>query len=137
AEALAEQARAAQPDGPNALFAYHDLLEVLRWDQGRLHELRPVWQEQMAKSPWFLWARLWTSMIDADLGGDAAARRSVRFVADELASRPRDGLWPPAVAVAALAAARLQEPVAADRPYEALGPYRAPGIVGALPPPAG
>jgi hypothetical protein len=74
-------------------------------------------------------------MIDADLGGDAAARRSVRFVADELASRPRDGLWPPAVAVAALAAARLQEPAAADRLYQALVPYRAQVIVGAMPHP--
>ena len=135
AETLAEQARAAQPDGPNALFAYHDLLEVLRWDQGRLHELRPVWQEQLAQSPWFLWARLWTSMVDADLGGDTAARRSVPFVADELASRPRDGLWPPAVAVAALAVARLQEPAAADRLYQALVPYRAQVIVGAMPHP--
>src|SRR5215218_7695994 len=135
AETLAEQARAAQTDGPNALFAYHDLLEVLRWDQGRLHELRPVWQEQLAQSPWFLWARLWTSMVDADLGGDTAARRSVPFVADELASRPRDGLWPPAVAVAALAVARLQEPAAADRLYQALVPYRAQVIVGAMPHP--
>jgi tetratricopeptide (TPR) repeat protein len=135
AEALAEQARAAEPDGPNALFAYHDLLEVLRWDQGRLRELRPVWQEQMAKSPWFLWARLWTAMTDADLGGDATARRSIGYVADELARRPRDGLWPPAVAVAALAAARLQEPVAADRLYQALAPYRTQVIVVAMPHP--
>jgi hypothetical protein len=74
-------------------------------------------------------------MIDADLGSDAAARRSVRFVADELARRPRDGLWPPAVAVAALAAARLQEPVAADRLYQALVPYRTQVIVGAMPHP--
>jgi tetratricopeptide (TPR) repeat protein len=135
AEALAEQARAAAPDGPNTLFAYHDLLEVLRWDQGRLRELRPVWQEQMAKSPWFLWARLWTAMTDADLGSDATARRSIGHVAAELARRPRDGLWPPAVAVAALAAARLQEPAAADRLYHALAPYRDQVIVAAMPHP--
>jgi tetratricopeptide (TPR) repeat protein len=135
AEALAGQARAAEPDGPNSLFAYHDLLEVLRWDQGRLRELRPVWQEQMAKSPWFLWARLWTAMTDADLGSDATARRSIGYVADQLAMRPRDGLWPPAVAVAALAVARLREPVAADRLYQALTPYRDQVIVGAMPHP--
>jgi hypothetical protein len=135
AEALAEQARAAEPDGPNTLFAYHDQLEVLRWDQGRLHELRPAWQEQMARSPWFLWARLWTAMTDADLGGDAAARRTIGDVAAELAGRPRDGLWPPAVAVAALTAARLQEPVAADRLYQALVPHRTQVIVAAMPHP--
>ena len=125
AEALAEQARAAEPDGPNALFAYHDLLEVLRWDQGRLRELRPVWQEQMAKSPWFLWARLWTAMTDADLGSDATARRSIGYVADELAGRPRDGLWPPAVAVAALAAGGSRSrlpPTASTRPWRRTGP---------------
>jgi tetratricopeptide (TPR) repeat protein len=135
AETLAEQARSLQPDGPNALFAYNDLLEVLRWDQGRLPELRQTLQEQVAQFPWFVWPRLWISMTDADLGEEDTARRSLQFLTDELLARPRDGLWPPALAVAALVAARLHDPAAAERLYQALLPYRTQVIVGAMPHP--
>ena len=135
ADTLAEQARSLQPDGPNVSFAYHDLIEALRRDQGRLQELRPVWQEQMAKFPWFLWPRLWLSLTDVDLGDEVTARRSLQSVVTELLRRPRDGLWLPPVAVAALVAARLHEPAAADRLYRALLPYRTQIIVAAMPHP--
>jgi hypothetical protein len=135
AETLAEQARSLQPEGPNALFAYNDLIEVLRWDQGRLQELFPVWQEQLAQSPRFLWPRLWLSLTDVDLGNELTARRSLQPLAAQLTRRPRDGLWLPAVAVAALVATRLQEPGAAGRLYQALVPYRNQVIVGAMPHP--
>jgi tetratricopeptide (TPR) repeat protein len=135
AETLAEQARSLQPEGPNALFAYNDLIEVLRWDQGRLQELFPAWQEQLAQSPRFLWPRLWLSLTDVDLGNELTARRSLQPLAAQLTRRPRDGLWLPAVAVAALVATRLQEPGAAGRLYQALVPYRNQVIVGAMPHP--
>src|SRR5829696_4442377 len=135
ADTLAEQARSLQPDGPNVSFAYHDLIEALRRDQGRLQELRPVWQEQMAKFPWFLWPRLWLSLTDVDLGDEVTARRSLQSVVTELLRRPRDGLWLPPVAVAALVAARLHEPAAPDRLYRALLPYRTQIIVAAMPHP--
>jgi hypothetical protein len=74
-------------------------------------------------------------MTDADLGDEDIARRSLQFLADELLARPRDGLWLPAVAIAALVAARLPEPAAVGRLYHALLPYRTQIIVGAMPHP--
>ena len=135
AERLAEQARSLQPDGPNTCFAHYDLLEVLRWDQDRLGELRPAWQEQMAQTPWFVWPRLWLSLTDADLGDEVTARRSLQSVVTELTKRPRDGRWLPVVAVAALAAVRRQELDAGDRLYQALLPYRAQVIAATMPHP--
>ena len=135
AERLAELARSLQPDGPNTCFAYHDLLEVLRWDQDRLGELRPAWQEQMAQTPRFVWPRLWLSLTDADLGDEVTARRSLQSVVAELTKHPRDGRWLPVVAVAALAAARRQELGAGDRLYQALLPYRAQVIAATMPHP--
>jgi AAA ATPase domain len=135
AETLAEQARSVLPDGPNSAFAYDDLIEVLHWDQGRLQELRPAWQEQVARTPWSLWPRLWLAMTDADLGDEATARGSLEHVADELLRRPHDGLWLPAMALAALVAARLHEPVAAGHLYTAMVPYRTQVIVVAMPHP--
>jgi AAA ATPase domain len=135
AEELAEEALSRQPDGPNAVFAYNDLFEVLRWFQGRPHELPQARREEVAQLPRFTYARVWVSLADADRGDEAAARRMLRYLADELPRRPRDGLWLPAVAVAALVAARLQEPVAAARLYQTLLPYRAQVIVGVMPHP--
>jgi tetratricopeptide (TPR) repeat protein len=135
AEALAEQARSSQPDGPNTAFAYNDLIEALRWAQGRLQELRPAWQEQLVSMPWSAWPRLWLALTDTDHGDEAAARGSLQHVASGLLGRPRDGLWPPAMAVAALVAARLREPAAAGRLYEALLPYRNQVVVVTMPHP--
>jgi tetratricopeptide (TPR) repeat protein len=135
AETLAEQARSVDPDGANAFFAYNDLLEVLRWQQGRLQELRRFWQEQAAQFPRFGYSGVWVAMTDADVGEEDTARRSLQSLADELATRPRDGLWLPAVAVAALVAARLHEPVAANRLCQALLPFRAQIIAGMMPHP--
>jgi tetratricopeptide (TPR) repeat protein len=135
AETLAGEAHSLHPDGPSTTFAHHDLIEVLRWDQGRLQELRPAWREQMARTPWFTWPRLWMSLADLDLGDGATARRTLEFATDTLLARPRDGRWLPAMAVAALVAARLNEPAAAERLYAALLPYRTQVVVAALPPP--
>jgi hypothetical protein len=74
------------------------------------------------------------SLSDVDLGNSATARRALEFATATLFARPRDGRWLPAMAVAALVAARLQEPAAAARLYQAL-PYRAQVIVAALPAP--
>ena len=134
AETLAEQARSLDPDGVNGFFAYNDLLELLRWHQGRLPELRRFWREQEAQLPRPGYSGVWVVMTDADIDEDGA-RRSLRELADELPGRPRDGLWLPAVAVAALVAARLHEPAAAERLYQALLPYRAQVIAGTMPHP--
>jgi tetratricopeptide (TPR) repeat protein len=89
----------------------------------------------VARFPRFVYARVSVSLTDADLGDAATARQLLRLLADELPERPRDGLWLPAVAVAALAAARLREPVAAARLYQALAPYRDQVVVGTMPHP--
>jgi tetratricopeptide (TPR) repeat protein len=135
AETLAEQARSLQPDGPNAFFAYNDLIEMLRWFQGRPHELRQAWRDQVAQFPRFVYARVWVSLTDTEPGEAATTRRLLQFLADELPKRPRDGLWPPAVAVAAVVAARLHNSAAADHLYRALLPYRTYVIVGIMPHP--
>ena len=107
---------------------------MLRWHQGRLPELRRFWREQEAQLPRPGYSGVWVVMTDADIDEDGA-RRSLRELADELPGRPRDGLWLPAVAVAALVAARLHEPAAAERLYQALLPYRAQVIAGTMPHP--
>jgi hypothetical protein len=126
AETLAEQARSLQPDGPNAFFAYNDQLEMLRWVQGRPHELRQAWRDQVAQFPRFVYARVWVSLADTEPGEAATTRSLLQFLADELPNRPRDGLWPP----------RLHDSVAADRLYQALLPYRTQVIVGMMPTPS-
>ena len=113
AERLANEALSLQPGRPNVLFTYIDQLALLRWEQGRLGELRDQWQGVVDQFPRAEFARAWLSLADAELGHSDDARRELRSLAEQLPQLPRDGTWLPAVALASLLAAHLNEPQAA------------------------
>jgi tetratricopeptide (TPR) repeat protein len=113
AERLADEALSLQPGRPNVLFTHIDQLALLRWEQGRLGELRDDWQAVVDQFPRAAFARAWLALADAELGHSDDARRELRSLAEQLPQLPRDGTWLPAVALASLLAAHLNEPQAA------------------------
>jgi predicted ATPase len=123
AERLADEALSLQPGRPNVLFAHIDQVALLRWEQGRLGELRGEWQGVVDQYPRAAFARAWLSLADAELGHSDDAHRGLRSLAEQLPRLPRDGTWLGAVALASVLSARLDEPEAAGRLYPLLHPY--------------
>jgi tetratricopeptide (TPR) repeat protein len=123
AEKLADEALSMQPERPNARFAHLDQLVVIRWEQGRLRELREVWREFVEQSPGVGFARGWLSLADAEQGRGDDAQRGLRSLIDDIPRLPRDGLWLPALALASLLAARLEAADGAASLYPLLLPY--------------
>jgi hypothetical protein len=123
AERLANEASSLQPGRPNVMFTHIDQLALLRWERGRLGELRDQWRRVVDQFPRAAFARAWLSLADAELGRTDDARSGLRGLAKLIAQRPRDGIWLPAVALASLLSARLNEPEAADSLYSTLFPY--------------
>jgi tetratricopeptide (TPR) repeat protein len=123
AERLANEALSLQPGRPNVMFTHIDQLALLRWEQGRLGELRDDWQAVADQFPLAAFAGAWLSLADAELGHREDARRGLWSLTEQLPRRPRDGTWLPAVALASLLAAHLNEPGAAGSLYPLLLPY--------------
>jgi tetratricopeptide (TPR) repeat protein len=123
AERLAEEAMSVQPVRPNVMFTHLVQVALLRWEQGRLQELRDVLQSVVDRFPRAAFARAWLALADAALGRDDDARRGLRWLAEQLPQRPRNGIWLPAVALASVLSAHLNEPEAAAGLYPLLAPY--------------
>jgi tetratricopeptide (TPR) repeat protein len=123
AERLAEKAWSLHLGRPNVMFAHIDQVALLRWEQGRLGELRDEWQRVVDRFPRAMFARAWLALADAELGDSDGAHRGLRSLAEQLPQRPRDGIWLPAVALASVLSVNLNEPGAADSLYQVLGPY--------------
>jgi tetratricopeptide (TPR) repeat protein len=123
AERLANEALSLQPGRPNVQFTHLDQMALLRWEQGRLGEQRDEWQGVVDRFPRAAFARAWLSLADAELGRSDDARSGLRALAEQIPRRPRDGIWLPAVALASLLSARLNEPEAAGTLYSMLLPY--------------
>jgi AAA ATPase domain len=123
AERLADEALSLQPRRPNVMFSHLVQVALLRWEQGRLGELRGVLQAVVDQFPRAAFARAWLSLADAELGDDDDARRGLRSLTEQLPQQPRNGIWLPAVALAAVLSTRLNEPEAAGSLYPLLGPY--------------
>jgi AAA ATPase domain len=123
AETLAEEASSLQPGRPNVMFTHIDQLAMLRWEQGRLGELCDQWRKVVDRFPKAAFARAWLSLAEAERGDSDDARRGLRSLAEQIPQRPRDGIWLPAVALASLLSARLNEPDAAGSLYPLLRPY--------------
>jgi tetratricopeptide (TPR) repeat protein len=124
AEQLADEALGMDPTRPNVRFSYLDLMTPIRWEQGRLGELREPWRQAVEEFPLFGYARGWLCLADAETGHVDAAEGGLRSLVEQLLELPRNGLWLPAVAVASLAAFRLDAPHAAASIYPLLQPYR-------------
>jgi hypothetical protein len=73
--------------------------------------------------PGAAFATAWLSLADAELGDSDGARRGLQSLAEQLPHRPRNGIWLPAVALASVLSARLNEPDAAGGLYPVLLPY--------------
>jgi AAA ATPase domain len=123
AERLAEEASSLHPGRPNVMFTHIDQVALLRWEQGRLGELRAEWQRVADQFPRAMFARAWLSLAEAEAGDNDGARRGLRSLAEQLPQRPRNGIWLPAVALAAVLSANLNEPEAAGSLYPLLLPY--------------
>jgi tetratricopeptide (TPR) repeat protein len=105
------------------MFTHLVQVALLRWEQGRLAELRDELQGVVDQFPRAAFARAWLSLADAELGDSDGARRGLRSLAEQLPQRPRNGIWLPAVALASVLSAHLDEPEAAGSLYPVLGPY--------------
>jgi predicted ATPase len=123
AERLADQAMSLQPRRPNVMFTHLVQIALLRWEQGRLKELRSQLQGVVERFPRAAFAQAWLSLADAEAGDLDDARDGLRSLAEQLPKRPRDGIWLPAVALASVLTVRLNEPEAAAGLYLLLTPY--------------
>jgi tetratricopeptide (TPR) repeat protein len=123
AERLANEALSLGPGRPNIMFTYIDQMALLRWEQGRLGELRDQWQAVVDQFPRAEFARAWLALADAELGHRDDAHRGLWSLNEQLPQLPRDGTWLGAVALAVLLAAHLHEPEAAGRLDPLLAPY--------------
>ena len=92
----------------------YDVVTVrgLRWEQGRLGELRDDWQKVVDPFPWVEFARVRLSLADAEPAASHDARRGLRALAELLLQQPQDGIWLPAMALAAVMSASVDEPEA-------------------------
>jgi tetratricopeptide (TPR) repeat protein len=123
AERLADEALSLQPGRPNVQFTHLDQMALLRWERGRLGELRDQWQGVVDRFPRAAFARAWLSLADAEIGRSDDARSGLRALVEQIPQRPRNGIWLPAVALGALLSARLNEPETASALYSILLPY--------------
>jgi tetratricopeptide (TPR) repeat protein len=135
-EALAEDALTRLRGRPNGSHAHINQLSALRWEQGRLGELQGIWQGLVEQFPHVGFARGWLCLADAELGREETARQGLQSLVDDIPDLPRNGIWLPAVALASLAAAHLEEPDAAASLYPLLLPYAGRAIVIPMPHPA-
>jgi tetratricopeptide (TPR) repeat protein len=135
AEEFSEGALSLLPGRPGASQAHFNQATLIRWEQGRLGELREAWQGLVEQFPQAAFGRGWLSLADAELGNEEDARRALRSLVEELSELPRNGLWLPALATVSLAAAHLHEPDAAASVYPLLLPYARRTIVIPMPHP--
>ena len=135
AERLADQALSLQLERPNVQFAHLDQVSLVRLEQGRLGELQQTWWELAERFPDKAFNRAWHGLAEAEVGDEDEARRALRSLIERLPAWPRDGLWLPALALAALLAARLDDPDAAERLYPVLLAHAADNIAVFMPHP--
>ena len=135
AEKLADEALSLLPGRPNAPLANLNQLTPIRWEQGRIGELRGAWEELTERFPQAAFGGGWISLANADGGREDDARRDLLSLVDDISEMSRDGLWLSSIATAALAASRLDERDAAARLYPLLLPYAERTIVIPMPHP--
>jgi predicted ATPase len=123
ADRLAREALSLQAGRPNVMFTHLVQVALLRWEQGRLAELRDELQKVVEQFPGAAFARAWLSLAEAELDHIDKAHTGLRALAEQLPQQPRDGIWMPAVALTSVLAVRLKELEAAAGLYSLLAPY--------------
>lgn len=134
-EELAEQARSCLPGRPNAGHAHLNHITMLRWEQGRLPELREPWQQVVERYPQLAFARAWLCLLAVEEGRDEAAAHGLRELVAVLPELTRDGIWLPAVALSARTATQLGDRETAITLYRLLSPYADRALVLPMPHP--
>jgi DNA-binding SARP family transcriptional activator len=128
AEAHASEAVALQPV-PEFLEGFAVQLFALRFEQGRLEEVREAvedWAEKDARAAW----TIGVAVLHAMLGELDAARRTLAPLATtKFDSVPRDDLYFLSLAVAAWTVVLLEDRKAAEVLYELLSPHASRVIV--------
>ena len=97
AEQRAEEALALLPARLDAIYTHLNQVTQVRWDQGRLGELRAVWQEIVDRFPQAAFARGWLCLSEVELDRREDAHRWLRSLVDALPELPRNGIWPSAL----------------------------------------
>jgi predicted ATPase len=123
AERLANEAVSLEPGRPNVMFTHLVQVALLRWEQGRLEELREELHMVVDQFPRAAFVRAWLSLAEVEVNHLEEARHGLRSLVEELPQQPRDGIWMPAVALASVLSVRLNEPEAAAVLYPLLAPY--------------
>lgn len=119
-----------QAEGQNLLAAFGGQLLIIRWQQGRIAELRPLIETSRRNQPEVaLWAAV-LAFIESESGDHAAARALFEELARdrfEAASREDSGLV--VLVLSALVCGALGDGLRADQLYERLRPYDGRNIV--------
>jgi tetratricopeptide (TPR) repeat protein len=134
-ERFADRALSLQAARTTTQVTHLHSTALIRWEQGRLRETREAWRRLVDTFPHVPLAHAWLSLALAEDDRHEEARAGLRSVVGGISRGPRDGLWLPALAVASLVTARLDDTHAADALYPALLPYAERVIVFAAPEP--
>jgi hypothetical protein len=124
AEELTSQVLERTGDDPNFVTAYAALTLWLHFERGRLEEFKPVALAFIGENPDIPGFQAARAVLHAELGEIAQAQEAVdALMADDLASCPRDGVWPATLVLLAEAVARLRDRRSAEVLYGLLSPY--------------
>jgi hypothetical protein len=109
-----------QPDADHVLLLQ---LALIRFEQGRLGELEPQFQDACARFPAVPGLAALAAWAACELGRDAAARAQYDRLVAVAFDLPRDPVWLGLLSVAAEVTCRLGDLSGAERLYELLSPY--------------
>lgn len=117
-------------EGQNLIAAFGGQLLIVRWQQGRVEELRSLITQSRASQPN---AKLWSAVlafIESEAGNMAAARAEFELLAaGRFASIPNEDTLLVVLVLAALVCASLGDGLRAEELYELLLPYDGRNVV--------
>ena len=118
-EAFSYASASGQPD---AAFVHVSQLAPIRYDQGRLQEMRPTWEVLARELPGVPACQGVLALVESETGAQPRAREQLHAGA-AAGFAPMDIAWGAAVGSYALAAARLSDESSAAALYPLLAPY--------------
>jgi tetratricopeptide (TPR) repeat protein len=104
--------------------AFSAQLLWLRFEQGRIVDLKPLAEASAEANPLVVGFQLALAFAHADMGELADARRVIEGLADDgFASVPRDGLWPASLYIATEVVTTLEDEAWAATLYDLVAPH--------------
>lgn len=124
AEECAGRSVALMGDDVNARNVFAAQIFLLRWEQGRLEEVRPMLPWAIESNPRFVVFRAVKAIVDVELGDlQAAADELEVLTADDLAVVPRDAMWTSVLIGLTVAACALRDQTRAELLRRHLEPH--------------